>query len=137
MKHLFIEMLNSYLTDYGRVDMINKNIDIHSTISLDLNNTFPINIDLSNDDVILWTSFGKYSEMDVQRLSFYFFQFIITGYSSLYQRGQPILYISDGYLVLSATLLERALQEKDFFKQSIEYFYEKSCILYDIINEKK
>lgn len=49
MKYRFVEVLNEYLGEMGRDDLINTQLDCHSNIQLEMNDSPAINIDLTSD----------------------------------------------------------------------------------------
>lgn len=125
MKYRFLEALNDFLSAYGRDDLINSQLDCHSTIQLDLESCPPINIDLATNDIIIWSNIADYNPSYVEAVSASLLNQLITYSPRYFMAGQPALNIVDSTLVLSAVMKEEALTYQPMFAGMLEEFYER------------
>ncbi|EMT6576399.1 MULTISPECIES: type III secretion system protein [Providencia] len=126
MKYKFIETLNEYLSSMGRNDLVNSQLDCHSNIQLEMNDSPAINIDLSTDDIIIWSHLAdcNYSHLDAVSASL--LKTLLEYPPRNFQPGQPALNIVDDIYVLSAVLKESSLNEMQLFADSLEEFFERA-----------
>lgn len=126
MKYRFIEMLNEYLISMGRNDLVNSQLDCHSNIQFEMNGFPAINIDLSTDDIIIWSHLAdcNYSHLDVVAASL--LKLLLEHPPRSFYPGQPSLNIVDDTYILSAVLKELALSEMKLFSESFEEFFERA-----------
>ena len=125
MKYRFIDALNNFLMTSGRSDLVNSQLDCHSTIQMELNESPAINIDLSTDDVILWCVLADYEESLLETSSYFLLNQLLTYTSECFQPGQPALSIVNDQLVLTAFIKEAAINEPLLFSSSLEEFFER------------
>lgn len=126
MKYRFIEALNNFLSSEGRDDLINPQLDCHSTIQLALKEFPAINIDLTTDDILFWCNIADYNAVYLEANSHALLQQLLTYTPQSFQPGQPALALVDETLVLSAVMKPEALTDPSLFAQSLEEFYERS-----------
>lgn len=126
MKYRFIEALNNFLNSEGRNDLINPQLDCHSTIQLELNDFPAINIDLATDDIVFWCSLADYNVASLETNSHSLLNQLLTYAPQSFQPGQPALALVDEVLVLSAVMKPEALTNSSLFAQSLEEFFERS-----------
>ncbi|GAB1439390.1 type III secretion system protein [Providencia sp.] len=126
MKYRFIESLNEYLKAEGRNDLINPQLDCHSNIQLEMNDSPAINIDLSSDDIIIWCSLVPCNHSRLDSVSRLLLKSIIEYPPRNFQPGQPALNLVDDAFILSAVLKESALNETALFADSFEEFFERA-----------
>ncbi|EKN3346586.1 type III secretion system protein [Yersinia ruckeri] len=133
MKYRFIEMLNEFLQSVGRDDLINAELDCHSTIQLELDNMPPINVDMQTDDVILWTAISEYEPVRIEVASIPLLNSILEYQTSCFMPGQPALQINDNSLIMSGILRDEALTEPMLFGASLEEFFDRSVQINKIL----
>ncbi|CNH38790.1 type III secretion system protein [Yersinia massiliensis] len=126
MKYRFIEALNTFLSYEGRQDLINTQLDCHSTIQLELNESPPINVDLASEDVILWSNLYEYHSAGFDTKSGSLLSELLSYTPRNFQIGQPALNITNNTFVLSAVMPEAAMNDPQLFSASLEEFYERS-----------
>ncbi|MHA0902022.1 InvB/SpaK family type III secretion system chaperone [Enterobacter ludwigii] len=125
MKYRFVDALNNFLLTSGRSDLVNGQFDCHSTIQLELNESPPINVDLSTDDIILWCVLADYEQRVLDSSSYSLLNQLLTYTSECFQPGQPALSIINDRLVLTAFMKEAAINEPQLFSKSLEEFFER------------
>ncbi|ANI31041.1 type III secretion system protein [Yersinia entomophaga] len=133
MKYKFIEMLNVFLSSVGRDDLVNKNLDCHSTVQLELDGRQAINVDMHSDDIILWMSLSEYIPSRIEQVSVRLLNSILEYQSSCFQPGQPALLVHDNLLIMSAVLNSAALDDLSLFANSLEEFFDRSTHLEEIL----
>ncbi|HAT8007223.1 TPA: type III secretion system protein [Providencia stuartii] len=126
MKYRFVEALNTFLNSMGRSDLINPQLDCHSNIQLEMNDSPVINIDLSGDDLIIWCHLAEYSPAKFDSMAHMLLSMIVEYSPRNFQLGQPALNLIDNSLVLSAVMKESALNDTQQFADSFEEFFERS-----------
>ncbi|EPC7690053.1 MULTISPECIES: InvB/SpaK family type III secretion system chaperone [Providencia] len=126
MKYRFVEALNTFLNSMGRSDLINPQLDCHSNIQLEMNDSPAINIDLSGDDLIIWCHLAEYSPAKFDSMVHMLLSMIVEYSPRNFQLGQPALNLIDNSLVLSAVMKESALNDTQQFADSFEEFFERS-----------
>lgn len=126
MKYRFVEALNTFLNSMGRNDLINPQLDCHSNIQLEMNDSPAINIDLSGDDLIIWCHLAEYSPAKFDSMAHMLLSMIVEYSPRNFQLGQPALNLIDNSLVLSAVMKESALNDTQQFADSFEEFFERS-----------
>ncbi|MDQ5991078.1 InvB/SpaK family type III secretion system chaperone [Providencia stuartii] len=126
MKYRFVEALNTFLNSMGRSDLINPQLDCHSNIQLEMNDSPAINIDLSGDDLIIWCHLAEYSPAKFDSMAHMLLSMIVEYSPRNFQLGQPALNLIDNSLVLSAVMKESALNDTQQFADSFEEFFERS-----------
>ncbi|WP_392433375.1 type III secretion system protein [Yersinia sp. HM-2024] len=126
MKYRFVDALNSFLSTEGRQDLINSQLDCHSTIQLELNEAPPINIDLLTDDIILWCRISECQMNHLESLGQNLLSELLEYAPRNFHIGQPALSFREDTLVLSAILREPALNDTQLFADSLNEFYERS-----------
>lgn len=126
MKYRFIEMLNEYLNSMGRSDLVNSQLDCHSNIQFEMNEFSAINIDLSTNDIIIWSQLVdcNYSHLDL--VSATLLKSLLEYPPNNFYSGQPALNLVDNAYVLSAVLKESALNDMQLFANSFEEFFERA-----------
>ncbi|EDU57892.1 type III secretion system protein [Providencia stuartii] len=126
MKYRFVEALNTFLNSMGRSDLINPQLDCHSNIQLEMNDSPAINIDLSGDDLIIWCHLAEYSPAKFDSMAHMLLSMIVEYSPRNFQLGQLALNLIDNSLVLSAVMKESALNDTQQFADSFEEFFERS-----------
>nr|AGM14900.1 YsaK [Yersinia enterocolitica] len=126
MKYRFVDALNSFLSTEGRQDLINSQLDCHSTIQLELNESPPINVDLLTDDIILLCSIAECQMGHLEALGQNLLSELLEYTPGNFHIGQPALSFRENTLVLSAILREPALNDTQLFADSLNEFYERS-----------
>nr|ELR5114515.1 type III secretion system protein [Providencia stuartii] len=126
MKYRFVDALNQFLNSMGRSDLINPQLDCHSNIQLEMNDSPAINIDLSGDELIIWCNLADYSAARFDAASHGLLNMIVEYPPRNFQPGQPALNLVDNVLVLSAVMKEAALSDTQMFADSFEEFFERS-----------
>ncbi|HDL7825972.1 type III secretion system protein [Yersinia enterocolitica] len=126
MKYRFVDALNSFLSTEGRQDLINSQLDCHSTIQLELNESPPINVDLLTDDIILWCNIAECQMGHLEALGQNLLSELLEYTPDNFHIGQPALSFRENTLVLSAILREPALNDTQLFADSLNEFYERS-----------
>lgn len=126
MKYRFIEVLNEYLNTMGRSDLINSQLDCHSNIQLEMNDSPAINIDLSSDDIIIWCNLSACNYSLLDAMSSPLLKTIIEYPPRNFQPGQPALNLVEDEFILSAVLKPSSLNEMTVFSDSFEEFFERS-----------
>ncbi|MER5080015.1 type III secretion system protein [Providencia stuartii] len=126
MKYRFVEALNTFLNSMDRSDLINPQLDCHSNIQLEMNDSPAINIDLSGDDLIIWCHLAEYSPAKFDSMAHMLLSMIVEYSPRNFQLGQPALNLIDNSLVLSAVMKESALNDTQQFADSFEEFFERS-----------
>ena len=126
MKYKFIEKLNEFLISMGRNDLVNTQLDCHSNVQFEMNDSPAINIDLSTDDIIIWCHLAdcNYSHLDAVSASL--LKSLLEYPPHNFYSGQPALNIVDDTYVLSAVLKESAVNEIQLFSESFEEFFERA-----------
>lgn len=133
MKYRFVEALNTFLSTEGRQDLINSQLDCHSTIQLELNESPPINVDLVTNDVILWSNLYEYQGVNLDAVSYPLLSDLLEYNPRCFQVGQPALNITNNTFVLSAVMHEDAMNDPQLFSASLEEFYERSSRLMTLL----
>ncbi|ENG4186126.1 MULTISPECIES: type III secretion system protein [unclassified Providencia] len=131
MKYRFIEVLNEYLGEMGRDDLINTQLDCHSNIQLEMNDSPAINIDLTSDDIIIWCALSECNYSRLDSVSGLLLKSMMEYPPNNFQVGQPALNLVDDTLILSAVLKNSALNEMSLFSNSFEEFFERANVLRD------
>lgn len=126
MKYRFIESLNKYLSTEGRSDLINPQLDCHTNIQLEMNDSPAINIDLSSDDIIIWCALTPCNYSRLESVSSLLLKSIVEYAPRNFQPGQPALNLVDDNFILSAVLKESALNENSVFSDSFDEFFERA-----------
>ncbi|AJJ62453.1 InvB/SpaK family type III secretion system chaperone [Yersinia aldovae] len=126
MKYRFVDALNSFLSTEGRQDLINSQLDCHSTIQLELNEAPPINVDLLTNDIILWSNLSECQMGHLEALGHTLLSELLEYTPRNFQIGQPALSFMDNTLVLSAVMREEAMNDSQLFADSLNEFYERS-----------
>ncbi|EKT60891.1 type III secretion system protein [Providencia sneebia] len=126
MKYRFVEALNNYLNLMGRKELINPQLDCHSNIQLEMNESPSINIDLSGDEIIIWSHIAEHSVVNMDMLSYSLLNMIIEYIPKHFQPGQPALHLVDDMFMLSAVIKPSALDDIQLFSGSFEEFFEYS-----------
>ncbi|HDL6961221.1 TPA: type III secretion system protein [Yersinia enterocolitica] len=126
MKYRFVEALNSFLSTEGREELINSQLDCHSTIQLELNEAPPINVDLLTDDIILWSNLSECQIGHLEALGQTLLSELLEYTPRNFQVGQPALSFMDNALVLSAVMREESMNDSQLFADSLNEFYERS-----------
>lgn len=126
MKYRFIEALNNFLNSMGRSDLVNSQLDCHSNIQLEMNDSPAINIDLSSDDLVIWCNLADFSQARFDAAAHSLLNLIVDYPPRNFQVGQPALNRVDNTLVLSAVIKEAALNDMQLFADSFEEFFERS-----------
>lgn len=126
MKYRFIETLNKYLNSMGRSDLINSQLDCHSNIQLEMNDSPAINIDLSTDDIIIWCNLTHCNYSRLDSVSGLLLKSIIEYPPRNFQPGQPALNLVDDMLIISVVLKQSALEDISLFSDSFEEFFERA-----------
>lgn len=126
MKYRFVEALNKFLLSEGRSDLINPQLDCHSTIQLELNESPPINIDLSGNDVILWSYLSESQIEHLKPIAYQLLSDLLAYAPRNFPAGQPALNCADNNLLLSGMMHEDALNDSELFAATLEEFYERS-----------
>lgn len=126
MKYRFVEALNNFLLSEGRKDLINTQLDCHSTIQLELNELSPINIDLSGNDVILWSCLSESQIEHLKPISYPLLSDLLEYAPRCFPAGQPAMNYSDNNIVLSGVMHEDAMTDPELFAATLEEFYERS-----------
>lgn len=126
MKYRFVEKLNEFLNSMGRSDLINSQLDCHSNIQLEMNDSPAINIDLSTDELIIWCNLAECNYSRLDSVSASLLRSLIEYPPRNFQPGQPALNIIDNTLVLSAVLKEKSMNNMQLFADSFEEFFERA-----------
>ncbi|HHL2560655.1 TPA: type III secretion system protein [Yersinia enterocolitica] len=126
MKYRFVEALNSFLSTEGREELINSQLDCHSTIQLELNEASPINVDLLTNDIILWSNLPECQMGHLEALGQTLLSELLEYTPRNFQVGQPALSFMDNSLVLSAVMREESMNDAELFADSLNEFYERS-----------
>ncbi|MEY4922179.1 MAG: hypothetical protein RLY17_896 [Pseudomonadota bacterium] len=126
MKYRFVDALNSFLSIEGRQDLINSQLDCHSTIQLSLNEVPPINVDLLTNDIILWSSLSECQMEQLEALGHVLLSELLEYTPRNFQVGQPALSFMDNTLLLCAVMREGAMNDSQLFADSLNEFYERS-----------
>ncbi|BBG60763.1 type III secretion system chaperone SpaK [Providencia rustigianii] len=126
MKYRFVEKLNEFLNSMGRSDLINSQLDCHSNIQLEMNDSPAINIDLSTDELIIWCNLAECNYSRLDSVSASLLRSLIEYPPRNFQPGQPALNIIDNTLVLSAVLKEKSMDNMQLFADSFEEFFERA-----------
>ncbi|QHB33881.1 type III secretion system protein [Yersinia canariae] len=126
MKYRFVDALNTFLSTEGRQDLINPQLDCHSTIQLELNAAPPINVDLLTNDIILWSNIYECQMGHLEALGHSLLSELLEYTSRNFQVGQPSLNFVDSTLVLSAVIRAEAMNDPTLFADSLSEFYERS-----------
>lgn len=134
MKYRFIEVLNEYLSVMGRNDLINSQLDCHSNIQLEMNDSPAINIDLSSDDIIIWCNLLPCNYSLLDSVSALLLKSIIEYPPRNFQPGQPALNLVEDELILSAVLKPASLNEMSLFSDSFEEFFERAIELRQLLS---
>ncbi|CAI1904390.1 Invasion protein invB [Serratia quinivorans] len=123
MKYRFVEMLNAFLSDVGRSDLLNPDLNCHSSIQLELADMPSINVDLQGDDILLWSSIMDYDALRLEQASYPLLNVILEYQHSNFPSGQPMIKIMDDKLVVSAVMTEEAMINNHQFSDSLEEFF--------------
>ncbi|WP_145932179.1 type III secretion system protein [Yersinia bercovieri] len=133
MKYRFVEMLNTFLSSEGRQDLINSQLDCHSTIQLELNKAPAINVDLATNDIILWSNLCEYHSTNLDAISGSVLSDLLEYTPRSFQVGQPALNITNNTFVLSAVMQADAMSNPQLFSASLDEFYERSSRLMTLL----
>ncbi len=126
MKYKFVEKLNEFLNSMGRSDLVNSQLDCHSNIQLEMNDSPAINIDLSTDDIIIWCHLTDCNYSRLDSMSSVLLKTILEYSPRNFQPGQPALNIVDDTFVVSAVLKETSLNDMQLFADSFDEFFERA-----------
>lgn len=126
MKYRFIEKLNEFLNSMGRSDLINPQLDCHSNIQLEMNDSPSINIDLSTDELILWCNLAECNYSRLDSISASLLRNLMEYAPRNFQQGQPALNLIEDTLVLSAILREASMDNMQLFADSFDEFFERA-----------
>ncbi len=126
MKYKFVEKLNEFLNSMGRSDLVNSQLDCHSNIQLEMNDSPAINIDLSTDDIIIWCHLTDCNYSRLDSVSSTLLKTMLTYSPRNFQPGQPAINIVDDTFVVSAVLKEISLNDMQLFADSFDEFFERA-----------
>ncbi len=126
MKYKFVEKLNEFLNSMGRSDLVNPQLDCHSNIQLEMNDSPAINIDISTDDIIIWCYLTDCNYSRLDSVSSVLLKTILEYSPRNFQPGQPALNIVDDTFVISAVLKETSLNDMQLFADSFDEFFERA-----------
>lgn len=133
MKYHFITMLNEFLRDVGREDLIDPALNSHSSVQLSLTDMPPINVDLDDDLITLWYEVAAYDPLVLERHSYPLLQILLEPRGTEFPTGQPTLAIIGEQLVLSAHLPEEAVSHLGCFKACLEAFFSYCYELHEVL----
>lgn len=126
MKYRFVEILNEYLNSMGRSDLVSKNLDCHSNIQLEMNDSPSINIDISSDDIIIWCELMECNYSRLDSVSSPLLKSILEYPPRNFQTGQPAMNIVDDNFIMSAVLKASSLHDIEQFADSFDEFFERT-----------
>lgn len=123
MKYDLVSLLSTILNNVGLSDVIDENLNNHSTISLNMKGDIPT-IHIRNEDEQIWV-WAKLCDYNISTLSYAsasLFPIIFNYKEDIFYCGQPCLYPVEGNLELRAQVKEQHLESPDAFLIFLENY---------------
>jgi type III secretion system chaperone len=123
MKYDIVALLTEVLSEAGMSDILDKDLNNHSTISLHMKDDIPT-IHIKNDDDVIWiwAQLGSYSPSALSYASVNLFPLLFNRYDGMFYAGQPYIYDDDGVLDLRAQVKEEYLSSAPVFMTLLDKF---------------
>ncbi len=111
MKYDIVELLSRLLNDAGISDILDSDLNNHSTISLAMKNDIPtIHISEENDEVWVWAKVMENAPTSLAYCSASLLPLMMNHQEDFFHIGQPCLYPVDGHRASRAGKREAYVQ---------------------------
>lgn len=123
MKYDIVELLSRLLNDAGISDILDSDLNNHSTISLTMKDDIPtIHIREENDEVWVWAKVMENAPTSLAYSSASLLPLMMNHQEDFFHIGQPCLYPVDGHLELRAQVKEKHMSSPDAFLPMLDHF---------------
>lgn len=123
MKYDVVELLSATLKDAGIADIMEGDLNNHSTISLTMKEGIPtIHIRSEDDEVWVWAKVMENAPDSLAYCSASLLPLMMNYDEDFFYTGQPCLYPVDGHLELRAQVQEKHLQHPDAFLSMLDHY---------------
>lgn len=123
MQYDVVALLTEILAEAGMSDVLDKDLNNHSTISLHMKEDIPtIHIKNNDDEVWVWAQLGDYSLSTLSYCSANLFPLLLNHNEAMFHAGQPCLYQADGVLDLRAQVKEKHFSSSAAFMELLDNF---------------
>ncbi|MEB5957509.1 hypothetical protein MXE97_22630 [Escherichia coli] len=123
MKYDIVELITTMLNKAGIGDIIDSDLNNHSTISLNMKEDIPtIHIRNEDDEVWLWATIVENAPTSLAYCSASLIPLMMTYNEDYFYTGQPCLYPINGNLELRAQVKEKHLVNAKSFLLMLDSF---------------
>ncbi|WP_393949801.1 InvB/SpaK family type III secretion system chaperone [Kluyvera intermedia] len=123
MKYDIVGLLSTLLNDAGISDVLDTDLNNHSTISLTMKDDIPaIHIREDNDEVWVWAKVMENAPSNLAYCSASLLPLMMSHNEEYFYAGQPCLYESDGQLELRAQVKEKHMSSAEAFLSMLDHY---------------
>lgn len=125
MNYDIVSLMNSILEDNGLSSLVNSDLDVHSTISLEMKNDMPsIHIRQEDDKLWIWRVLSECNEGILIQAAHNIIPLILTDCEDYFNPGSPFLRLNGNELDLRAQINMADITSPDNLLERIEVFDE-------------
>lgn len=124
MRTNIAELILKIMYDSGLSELVDTELDDHSTITFNMKDKLPpIHlINNEDDEVWIWTILGEFSVNSLNYYSLKLLPLMLTYNEDMFVLGQPCLYLDNNVLTLRAMIKESNLFSADTFIDCLNVF---------------
>lgn len=123
MKYDIVALLSTMLNEAGMGDILDSDLNNHSTISLNMKEDIPtIHIRTEDDEVWIWAKLVENAPVSLAYCSANLIPLMTTFNEDYFYAGQPCLYPIDGRLELRAQVKEKHLYTAEAFLSMLDNY---------------
>lgn len=123
MKHDVVALLSSILNDAEMADILDRDLNNHSTISLNMKDDIPsIHVRSEDGEVWVWAKIIEQVPSSLSYCSAGLLPLMLKFNEEYFYTGQPCLYPIDGNIELRAQVKEKYLQSPELFLSMLDNY---------------
>lgn len=123
MQYDVVALLTEILAKVGMSEVLNKDLNNHSTISLHMKDDIPtIHIKSNDEEIWVWAQLGEVNLSTLSYCSANLFPLLLAHNEEVFHAGQPCLYQIDNSLDLRAQVKEKHCDSASAFMEMLDTF---------------
>ena len=123
MQYDVVALLTEILAEVGMSDVLDKDLNNHSTISLHMKDDIPtIHIKNNDEEIWVWAQLGEVNLSTLSYCSANLFPLLLAHNEDVFYAGQPCLYQVDNVLDLRAQVKEKHFESASAFMEMLDTF---------------
>ncbi|WP_440862863.1 hypothetical protein [Symbiopectobacterium purcellii] len=123
MQYDVVALLTEILAEVGMSEVLDKDLNNHSTISLHMKDGIPtIHIKSNDEEIWVWAQLGEVNLSTLCYCSANLFPLLLAHNEEAFHAGQPCLYQIDNSLDLRAQVKEKHCESASAFMEMLDTF---------------